>query len=74
MELLAIEKELAGPDRMAAMMRYDAQLVALEARLQTALAEGVRPEAFGRCEALKEAIVIARKLLRLQVRGAEKIG
>lgn len=57
---------------MNAMARYDAQLVALDARLQGALAEGVPPEEFGRCEALKEVLVIARKLLRLQVREAEK--
>ena len=68
MELLEIEKELAGPNKMAALQRYDAQLLALDARVQAALTEGVPPDEFGRCEALKDAVVVARKLLRLQVR------
>lgn len=68
MELLEIEKELAGPDRDAAMKRYDDVLVALDARRQAALAAGVPPGEFARIEALGEAVTIARKLLRLQVR------
>lgn len=69
MLLLEIEKELAGPDREAAMARYDAQLLALDARAQAALAAGLPPEEFPRCQALREAVVTARKLLRIQIRG-----
>jgi len=69
MELLEIEKELAGPDRAAALSRYDAVLVALEARRTEALRQGVPPGEFARIEALGEAVTYARKLLRLQARG-----
>jgi len=71
MELLEIEKELKGPDAPAAMERYDAVLVGLEARLKEALRVGLAREEYERCEPLGEAIVVARKLLRLQVRAGE---
>ena len=70
MELLEIEKELSGPDREAALARHDAVLVGLAERLESALRLGVPPAEFGRCEALKEAVVVARKLLRLQVKAS----
>ena len=69
MELLEIEKELAGEDRMAAMERYDSVLRELAARVGDALRAGVPPEEFGRCNDLVEAVTVARKLLRLQVKG-----
>lgn len=69
MNLLAIEEELAGPGAAAALARYDAQLVALQARLARACAEGLPPADFARCEGLDEAVTVARKLLRLQVRA-----
>lgn len=68
MELLEIERELAGPERDAALQRHDGVLVSLGQRLDAALAEGLPPEEYARCEALAEAVVLARKLLRLQVR------
>lgn len=68
MELLEIEKELAGESRMAALARYDGALVALEDRLRAALAYGVPPAEYPRCRELGEAVTVARKLLRLQVR------
>lgn len=71
MELLQIEKELSGPSRMEALAKYDEQLVALGARLDAALAEGLPPDDFARCEGLGEAVVIARKLLRLHVKKAQ---
>ena len=71
MELLEIETELKGPARMEALQRYDGMLVDLGARLDAALAEGLPPEEFARCEGLGEAVVLARKLLRLQVRDGE---
>ena len=68
MELLEIEKELAGPDRENAMAGYDRTLVALDERLTEALRAGVPPAEYPRHEELQKAVVIARKLLRLQVR------
>ena len=65
MELLAIERELRGPDGRVAMEKYDRVLVALGERLATALREGLPPEEYARCEELDKANVIARKLLRL---------
>ena len=66
--LLEIEKELAGPEKEAALARYDAVLAALDARLKAAMGAGLSPEEFLRAEALKEANEIARKILRLTVR------
>lgn len=70
MELLEIEKELSGPDRESALVRYDGQLLALSDRLEAALREGLAPDEFAKCEPLREVIVTARKLLRLQVKNA----
>lgn len=72
MELLEIEKELAGPGREEALRKYDAQLVTLERRLEEAMKAGLTPDEFAKCEPLGEAITVARKLLRLQVRNAVK--
>ena len=66
--LLEIEKELAGPERMEALARYDAVLVALERRIEAALKEGLPPGEFPAVEALREANTLARKILRLTVR------
>ena len=66
--LLEIEKELAGPEKEAALARYDAVLAALDVRLKSAMGAGLSPEEFPRAEALKEANEIARKILRLTVR------
>ena len=69
MELLEIERELAGPEKMMALQKYDGMLVALGSRLDAALAGGLPPDEFARCEGLGEVVVLARKLLRLQVKG-----
>lgn len=69
MELLELERELSGPGSATALARYDAQLVALQTRLVRACAEGLPPADFARCEGLDEAVTVARKLLRLQVRA-----
>ena len=66
--LLAIEKDLAGPAKEAALAKYDAILVALDARLKAALEAGLPPDEFPRAELLKEANETARKILRLAVR------
>jgi hypothetical protein len=65
--LMAIERELAGPGKEAALARYDAVLVTAMARLDAAMDAGMPPEEFQRAEALKEAITLARKILRLTV-------
>ena len=66
--LLEIEKELAGPEAEAALLRYDGQLEALDGRLREALASGLPPEEYGDAEDLKDAVEIARKILRLTVK------
>ena len=68
MELLEIEKELKGEGRMAALEKYDRSLVALARRCREAMDAGVSPEEFRKLEDLDEAVTVARKLLRLQVR------
>ena len=68
LRLLEIERELAGPDREAALARYDAVLVALDARIKAALETGLPPNEFPRVQALQEANTTARKILRLTVR------
>lgn len=67
--LLEIERELAGPDRDEAFARYDAILAGVDRRLAAALRDGLSPEEFPRAEALKEANALARKILRLTIRG-----
>ncbi len=68
LRLLEIEKELAGPNKDAALARYDKVLADLAARLDVALKAGLPPDEFPRAEALKEANTLARKILRLTVR------
>ncbi len=68
LQLLEIEKELSSENREEAMRRHDAVLASLDARLSAVLRDGVAPDEFERAEALHEAVVIARKLLRLTVR------
>lgn len=67
--LMEIEKELAGPNTGAALAKYDAVLVRLGERIDSALKEGLPPEEFPKVEGLKEASVLARKILRLTARG-----
>lgn len=68
MQLLEIEKELAGPDGEAALKRYDAVLESLGLRVKAALDRGMGAAEFRTCRELSEVVVIARKLLRLQKR------
>ena len=68
LRLIEIEKELAGPDRMAALARYDAALEALFGRIDAAMKEGLPPAEFPKAKELMEATVLARKILRLTVR------
>lgn len=71
MKLMDIEQQLSGPDRHAALERYDATLRALSQRLAEALQAGVPPEEFSALSALNEATTLSRKLLRLTVQEAE---
>ena len=66
--LMEIEKDLAGPDREAALARYDAVLANLDRRLEAAMKLGLPPDEYPKAEALREANVLARKILRLTVR------
>lgn len=68
LRLLEIEKELSGPDREAALARYDKVLLGLSARIDAALRQGLAPDEFPKVELLKEATILARKILRLTVR------
>ena len=67
--LLDIERELAGPGADAALARHDAVLSALRAPLRAAIDSGLPPDDFSRAEELRKANTIARKILRLAVRG-----
>jgi len=68
LRLLGIEQELAGPGKEAALARYDAVLARLDARIEAAMKEGLPPDEYPKAELLKEANVLARKILRLTVR------
>ena len=70
MQLLEMEKELSGADRDAALSRYDAVLAGLERRIAEALRAGLPPDDFSRVEQLREANLVARKILRISVREA----
>ena len=70
--LMEMERELAGPEREAALARYDAVLVALERRLEAAMKQGLPPDEFPKAEALREANTLARKILRLTARVGTK--
>lgn len=67
--LLGIEHELAGPDAEAALARYDAVLAGLDARIRAALDAGLAPDVFSAVSQLRDANTVARKILRLTVRG-----
>ena len=66
--LMEIERELAGPQKEAALAKYDAVLSALAERIDAALQAGLPPDEYPKVEALKEANTVARKILRLTVR------
>ncbi len=74
MQLLELEKELAGADGVAKMKQYDEVLLALDARIAVALQKGMPPSEYAKAEKLKDAVVVARKLLRLEVRENGALG
>jgi hypothetical protein len=70
MQLLEIEKELGGSERDVAFARHDAVLAGLESRIADAMRSGLPPDDFSRVEQLREANIVARKILRISVREA----
>ena len=70
-QLLALERELSGPGAQEALARHDAVLLGLEKRLADALDKGVSPEEYPKLTDLREANVLARKILRLAMRDGE---
>lgn len=66
--LMEIERELAGPQKEAALAKYDAVLSALAGKIDAAMQAGLPPDEFPKVEALKDANTVARKILRLTVR------
>ena len=66
--LMEIENELAGPEKEAALAKYDAVLSALAKRIDAAMQSGLPPDEFPKVEELREANILARKILRLTVR------
>ena len=69
MQLLEIERELGGAESAAALARHDAVLAGLESRIAEAMRKGSPPDDFSRVEQLREANLVARKILRLSARG-----
>ena len=55
-------------DREAALAKYDRVLSNLSARIDGAMRSGLAPDEYPKVEALKEANVLARKILRLTAR------
>ena len=68
MQLLEIENERAAPDGDAALARHDAVLAGLETRIAEAMRSGLAPDDYARVAELREANVVARKILRISVR------
>jgi len=66
--LMEIERDLAGPGASAALVRYDAVLAGLDRKLEDAMKSGLPPDEYPRVAALREANVLARKILRLTAR------
>ena len=68
LKLLEIEHELSGAGASEALKRFDSVLAALDDRIAGCLAAGLGPDEYARAVRLKEANLIARKILRLAVK------
>ena len=68
MQLLEMEKELAGADGARAFARHDAVLAELESRIAGGMREGLAPDEYARVGQLREANLAARKILRICAR------
>ena len=71
MQLLEIERELGCESGEAALQRYDAVLAQLDERISEAMQSGLPPDEYARIAALKEANLVARKIMRLSVREGQ---
>ena len=65
MQRLEIEKELSGPGGDVAFARYDSVLSGLDERIAEAMRVGLAPDDYSRVEKLREANLVARKILRI---------
>ena len=72
MQLLEIEKELSGAESEAALAKHDVVLAALEGRIAEAMRVGLPPDEYSRIEELREANLVARKILRITAREGGK--
>ena len=68
LKLLEIEHKLSGAGASEALTRFDSVLAALDERIDGCLAAGLGPDEYARAVRLKEANLIARKILRLAVK------
>ncbi len=68
LKLLEIERELYGSEAESALAKYDSILESLNDRITEALSNGLGRDEYARLSRLKEANLIARKLLRLAVK------
>lgn len=71
LQLLEIEKELAGPNADQALAKYDEILIGLENRIAQELDNGLPPEEFKKIQTLREVNILARKLLRITVKNGQ---
>ena len=72
LRLLDIEHELYGSQAQEALAKYDSILESLDARIADALSAGLSPDEYARVVQLKDANVVARKLLRLAVKEGDR--
>jgi hypothetical protein len=68
LRLLEIERELYGSGAESALAKYDSVLESLDGRIAEALSTGLERDEYARVSRLKEANLIARKILRLAVK------
>ena len=68
LRLLEIERELYGSGAESALAKYDSVLESLDDRIAEALSTGLERDEYARVSRLKEANLIARKILRLAVK------
>ena len=69
LQMLGMEEELSGPDAQEVMKKYDTKLINLDQRRVQAMNQGLTQEDFKRCECLGEAIILARKIIRLAIKN-----
>jgi hypothetical protein len=63
---------LSGAESEAALAKHDAVLAALEGRIAEAMRVGLPPDEYSRIDELREANLVARKILRISAREGGK--